>query len=137
MERSRYYRGGGTQRARQRKYLARRYPNCANPGCGVELDWETPGLPHSGEADHIVPVSLGGSLATGNLQGLCKACNRQKGARHPDEPIPTATAGPWVRPTRPRPAPRYVGPHHDDEGNFHDDTPGAPVRFATYRTWTP
>ena len=30
--------------------------------------------------DHVIPVALGGSSAPGNLQLLCDACNREKGA---------------------------------------------------------
>jgi hypothetical protein len=30
--------------------------------------------------DHLIPVSLGGSSAAANLQLLCDACNREKGA---------------------------------------------------------
>ena len=33
------------------------------------------------ELDHIVPLSLGGSDDGDNLQGLCKACHREKTAR--------------------------------------------------------
>ncbi len=31
--------------------------------------------------DHIVPKALGGTWAWGNLQTLCKKCNRTKAAR--------------------------------------------------------
>jgi hypothetical protein len=30
--------------------------------------------------DHVIPVALGGSSAAANLQLLCDACNREKGA---------------------------------------------------------
>ena len=30
--------------------------------------------------DHVIPLALGGSSAAGNLQLLCDACNRAKGA---------------------------------------------------------
>lgn len=35
------------------------------------------------EVDHIVPLALGGSDEKGNLQLLCRRCNRSKGAKHP------------------------------------------------------
>jgi hypothetical protein len=31
------------------------------------------------DVDHIVPVSYGGNSLLGNLQTLCRACNREKG----------------------------------------------------------
>ncbi|MDQ3045602.1 MAG: HNH endonuclease [Chloroflexota bacterium] len=33
------------------------------------------------EFDHIVPVALGGSNTTRNVQLLCETCNREKGVR--------------------------------------------------------
>ncbi|WP_408962540.1 HNH endonuclease [Pseudanabaena mucicola] len=32
------------------------------------------------EYDHIIPVSKGGSNTTRNIELLCEACNRSKGA---------------------------------------------------------
>ncbi|HYB36757.1 MAG TPA: hypothetical protein VEF72_14030 [Mycobacterium sp.] len=61
---SRGPREGGQQHKRQRRILAREFTHCANPACGIELDWQTPGLPHSGVKDHVVPKAAGGSLAT-------------------------------------------------------------------------
>ncbi len=35
--------------------------------------------------DHVIPLALGGSNDSGNLQLLCPPCNLKKNARHPDE----------------------------------------------------
>lgn len=35
------------------------------------------------EIDHIMPIALGGTNERGNLQLLCRYCNRSKGAKHP------------------------------------------------------
>lgn len=42
--------------------------------------------PALAEIDHIVPVALGGPTVPGNLQLLCKTCNRRKGAKAPPGP---------------------------------------------------
>lgn len=39
------------------------------------------GSGHYLEFDHIIPLSRGGATSPGNLQILCRACNRSKGAR--------------------------------------------------------
>lgn len=45
------------------------------------------------ECDHIVPLARGGKTEMGNLQTLCKECNRKKGVTVPDGievlPLPT------------------------------------------------
>lgn len=35
------------------------------------------------EADHVMPLALGGSNWICNIQLLCRACNRKKGKKHP------------------------------------------------------
>ncbi len=35
--------------------------------------------------DHIIPIAKGGSCEQSNLQALCAPCNRQKGAKMPNE----------------------------------------------------
>jgi 5-methylcytosine-specific restriction endonuclease McrA len=35
------------------------------------------------EVDHIMPIALGGTNESSNLQLLCRSCNRSKGAKHP------------------------------------------------------
>jgi 5-methylcytosine-specific restriction endonuclease McrA len=40
------------------------------------------GSPFNLQLDHIVPYSWGGFSAPTNLQVLCRACNRRKGARY-------------------------------------------------------
>jgi len=50
--------------------------------CFVPLDpYAKRGSNRAAEADHIVPVSLGGKTEPANLQALCAPCNRQKSAR--------------------------------------------------------
>ncbi|MGF6885906.1 hypothetical protein ABIA39_007581 [Nocardia sp. GAS34] len=39
------------------------------------------GATHYLEFDHIIPLSRGGATSPGNLQVLCRSCNRAKGAR--------------------------------------------------------
>lgn len=55
------------ERARFRKEVLRREPNCRY--CGAPAT----------DADHIIPVSEGGALTdTANGQGLCADCHEQK-----------------------------------------------------------
>lgn len=41
--------------------------------CGCKVDW------HSASADHVIPLSKGGSNGEDNLRLACKPCNRMKG----------------------------------------------------------
>jgi RHS repeat-associated protein len=45
----------------------------------------TPGQPNSRERDHIDPKSRGGNNSPENEGDSCRTCNREKGARNPDE----------------------------------------------------
>lgn len=67
--RARKSEGGGAFTASEFRQLCNRYNNrCLACGrTGVKL-----------EADHVVPVSLGGSSDISNIQPLCVTCNRQK-----------------------------------------------------------
>jgi 5-methylcytosine-specific restriction endonuclease McrA len=49
---------------------------CANPSCRVKLTKKY-------EADHVVPLVLGGANNRKNIQLLCRPCNRNKAAKHP------------------------------------------------------
>ena len=42
---------------------------CVECGAGFDLQY-----------DHVIPVALGGASTVANLQVLCAACNRRKGA---------------------------------------------------------
>lgn len=57
----------------KRRKLQEQGGRCAS--CGEEVAFE------GAEADHITPWSKGGHTDYGNLQVLCRACNRWKGAR--------------------------------------------------------
>lgn len=59
--------------------------------CGVVLDYDTPGLPTSAEADHIVqPRHTGGvpDDSVGNLRVLCRRCNHAR--ERTRQPVPVA-----------------------------------------------
>lgn len=47
--------------------------------CGCQLGWSTI------EIEHIVPRSRGGKTSWLNCVAACKACNKRKGARTPEE----------------------------------------------------
>lgn len=52
--------------------------------CQQELTNE-PGKPNSKEYDHVDPWSRSKDSSSGNIKGACRTCNRQKGARTPEE----------------------------------------------------
>lgn len=57
--------------------------------CGFHrMQEDRPWLPDLSqlECDHIIPLARGGETEMGNLQTLCKVCNRKKGAKVPGEP---------------------------------------------------
>jgi 5-methylcytosine-specific restriction endonuclease McrA len=37
------------------------------------------------EQDHVMPLARGGTNDIGNIQLLCRPCNRKKHAKHPDD----------------------------------------------------
>lgn len=47
--------------------------------CGRELNYDTPLLPESAEADHVLSPKHGGTDEVDNLTPLCRACNVTKG----------------------------------------------------------
>lgn len=62
--------------------------------CGVPLDYTTPLLPNSAEADHILEHKHGGTDDVDNLRVICRACNLKRNA-----PTPVAIAAPDDFPT--------------------------------------
>lgn len=47
--------------------------------CDCEMQREYPNEPNAFTVDHIVALAEGGDNSDGNLQALCRACNRRKG----------------------------------------------------------
>lgn len=60
--------------------------------CGVMLDYDTPQLPNSAEADHIVPYSQAGQDVIGNIEIICRLCNQRKGDGTRKRPRPAPVA---------------------------------------------
>jgi RHS repeat-associated protein len=52
--------------------------------CGIELT-DAPGSPTSKEHDHSIPKSKGGTNSPENDKLSCRTCNRQKGAKDPED----------------------------------------------------
>lgn len=88
--RSRYVRNGSRVRpgpyverrakmSRKRDQLLEMLADRDGPGCAACGSQSNP------EVDHIVPMSRGGSDELGNLQILCRSCNRRKSDRLPEE----------------------------------------------------
>jgi 5-methylcytosine-specific restriction endonuclease McrA len=60
-------------------------------GCGIDTPQELRGTyePNAPELDHVVPLALEGAHGPENIQLLCRACNLDKGDKHPDEWVPS------------------------------------------------
>jgi len=74
--------------------------------CGCQLSRDTL------EADHIVPVSAGGSTVLENGQALCGTCNKRKGSRQDGKY-------------------RAPGPHRDDGAKRFSGSINLPVHRPT------
>ncbi len=71
--------GGGKHTPKDiQELFAKQRGKCANRLCGVVLGkWYA--------IDHVMPLALGGTNDPANLQLLCRKCNSQKNAKHPDQ----------------------------------------------------
>jgi 5-methylcytosine-specific restriction endonuclease McrA len=77
--------GGDNAGKRFSPAARRRYPEgtpCMY--CGQRTT-NQPGLPNSLEGEHVIPSSRGGNTDPENMGPACRTCNRQKGARTPEE----------------------------------------------------
>ena len=71
--------------------------NGTHRACGRELDYDTPLLDGSAEADHIVDWRFGGSDDEDNLRVLCRACNRERNDERTPVTVPAAEDFPLSR----------------------------------------
>lgn len=69
-----------SRRDRDRTILARHHPACAICGQPIDYRLKSP-HPDSFEADHIVPLALGGTDTLDNKQPAHRRCNSAKRAR--------------------------------------------------------
>ncbi len=65
--------------------------------CGRELNYDTPLLDSSAEADHVVDHQYGGGDEAANLRVLCRACNRERNHERMPIPIPGLEGFPLSR----------------------------------------
>ena len=72
-------------------------PRGVHHPCGVELDYDTPLLPNSAEADHVVEVRHGGTDDVHNLRVLCRQQNLERNRHVAPVPVPLATDFPTSR----------------------------------------
>lgn len=59
--------GNGVYRVTRQEWAVLKAGPCAHCGSTADI-----------EVDHIIPISRGGRHSIGNLQSLCRACNRSK-----------------------------------------------------------
>lgn len=65
--------------------------------CGRVLDYDTPQLDNSAEADHVVDAQFGGDDAPSNLRVICRACNRERNSDRVPVQVAPADAFPLSR----------------------------------------
>lgn len=95
--------------------------------CGEPIDYDLPpGHPQAFEADHIIPVAVGGTSTLDNIAASHRVCNQRKGdgrrAGRPDTPAPAVDDDGCP----PGPCEACHGTHHPRDG----------VTFVTARQWS-